>query len=664
MLATKPDIKTSSNIEGEVVEMALDTSAMGQAHLASVLSNMYSDPRRAVLREYSTNAWDAHNHDGIERPIEVTLPTSLDPMLKIRDFGRGLDREAIRNIYSKYGTSESRNSETATGALGLGSKSALTYSDSFVVVSVKDGKRIQVSVSKTQAMPTMTIMSETDTDEESGTMVMIPTNRYDRFDDLAHEFFRFWPKGSVLVDGKSITRFDGRDDVSLIGEDILVEASPDEIYEVSSLHVFRGTTSYIVMGRVAYPIKPEYLPKVGLNYGQSMVAFMPVTAVDGQPPFDFAPSREDLMYTARTKACLAYVAKAFTEQIVAAIQREIDESPNRAAALRTMLKWSRNLGKLPNDALRYQGDDIPTDALTMNATVVPLDSYRLKDSNNETKISVGITDRALYLTGYDRLSFTATQKKKLVQYYQENDLGFYPEYFILLPGNVPPVAKSWIDKSRVHKWADVQAIKLPRASVNSVAGGRIPGSYDCYIDGNKVWEAEANSFDLDNPVFYVGAKMDEVSLYTNFLNKAVGEYTLVPLSPNRINKFKRLFPDAENASLYARRVAKEWFDQQSKADLKAVKLQDTYGYQSLKLIDPAKVEDPDLKRMAKAIRKDLTDFMRAYKVYARFYEPGNVSLDRNPLAKYHLWSDYAFRMHPEHVYTYLNAAYNAEKGTE
>ena len=192
MLAIKPDIKTSSNLDGEVIEMGLDQSAMGQAHLASVLSNMYSKPRTAVLREYSTNAWDAHLYDGVERPLEVTLPTPLDPMLTIRDFGRGLNEDSIRSIYSRYGTSESRESAFATGALGLGSKSALTYADSFIVVSVKDGKRIQVSVSKTAAMPTMTLMRdpvtgevEVDTDEPSGTTIMVPTNRYDTFENEA-----------------------------------------------------------------------------------------------------------------------------------------------------------------------------------------------------------------------------------------------------------------------------------------------------------------------------------------------------------------------------------------------------------------------------------------------------------------------------------------------
>lgn len=41
------------------------------AHLMSVLTDLYSDPEMAVIREYSTNALDAHRAAGINDPIEV-----------------------------------------------------------------------------------------------------------------------------------------------------------------------------------------------------------------------------------------------------------------------------------------------------------------------------------------------------------------------------------------------------------------------------------------------------------------------------------------------------------------------------------------------------------------------------------------------------------------
>ena len=47
------------------------------------------DAATAVIREYATNAADAHVEAGIsERPIEVTLPSRLNLQFKIRDYGK------------------------------------------------------------------------------------------------------------------------------------------------------------------------------------------------------------------------------------------------------------------------------------------------------------------------------------------------------------------------------------------------------------------------------------------------------------------------------------------------------------------------------------------------------------------------------------------------
>ena len=63
----------------------------------------YSNKELAPIREYSTNARDAHVQAGIPtRPIEITLPSRLSPELHIRDFGKGLTLEQITDVYFKY----------------------------------------------------------------------------------------------------------------------------------------------------------------------------------------------------------------------------------------------------------------------------------------------------------------------------------------------------------------------------------------------------------------------------------------------------------------------------------------------------------------------------------------------------------------------------------
>ena len=53
-------------------------------------SGLYSDKITAVLREIACNAVDAHVAAGkADEPIEVKLPTALDPSFYIKDWGTG-----------------------------------------------------------------------------------------------------------------------------------------------------------------------------------------------------------------------------------------------------------------------------------------------------------------------------------------------------------------------------------------------------------------------------------------------------------------------------------------------------------------------------------------------------------------------------------------------
>lgn len=65
------------NLSGETIAMSVDTASM--AHVLSVLTDLYSDPTLAVIREYSTNALDSHVEAGVKRPIDVSLPNAMTP---------------------------------------------------------------------------------------------------------------------------------------------------------------------------------------------------------------------------------------------------------------------------------------------------------------------------------------------------------------------------------------------------------------------------------------------------------------------------------------------------------------------------------------------------------------------------------------------------------
>jgi hypothetical protein len=111
------------------IGMTIDEGAM--AHIMSVLTDLYSDPIAAVIREYSTNGYDAHVEAGITRPIEVNLPSVYAQTFTVRDYGLGLDLDDLYRIYSRYGASTKRESNDVVGMLGLGCKSGLTFTNQF-----------------------------------------------------------------------------------------------------------------------------------------------------------------------------------------------------------------------------------------------------------------------------------------------------------------------------------------------------------------------------------------------------------------------------------------------------------------------------------------------------------------------------------------------------
>src|SRR6185437_4514816 len=133
---------------GDKIGMTVNQDSL--AHIMSVLTNLYENPLLAIIREYSTNAWDSHVAAGQTRPIEVTTPNMLTSTLKIKDYGVGMDKEDIRNIYSQYGASTKRGTNEQTGMLGLGCKSALTYTGQFNIIAVKAGIKTSVVVSRSE----------------------------------------------------------------------------------------------------------------------------------------------------------------------------------------------------------------------------------------------------------------------------------------------------------------------------------------------------------------------------------------------------------------------------------------------------------------------------------------------------------------------------------
>ena len=162
----------TTNIQGATQFGTTNNSAK----LFSMLSNMlYKNKERSVITELSSNAIDAHKLVGKEDvPIVVTMPTSLCPEIRIRDFGPGLSHENVIKFLTTYGESDKQQSNDFIGGYGIGSKSPASVSDTWSVHSYHAGVHRQYLIFVSgEGVPSLTKIVEKET-TETGLEVIVP----------------------------------------------------------------------------------------------------------------------------------------------------------------------------------------------------------------------------------------------------------------------------------------------------------------------------------------------------------------------------------------------------------------------------------------------------------------------------------------------------------
>lgn len=150
-------------------------------------SKLYSDPILAIVRELLCNAYDSHVVAGTtDIPIDITFPNNLENTFIIRDYGTGLSKESIYELYTTFFGSNKSNSNDLTGGFGLGSKTPFAYTTSFSVTSYYNGIESRYLVTKKDGYPTIYEISDTSTTEHNGLKIVIPISK-DNYDN--NKFF-------------------------------------------------------------------------------------------------------------------------------------------------------------------------------------------------------------------------------------------------------------------------------------------------------------------------------------------------------------------------------------------------------------------------------------------------------------------------------------------
>jgi hypothetical protein len=243
-----------SSHDFDSVECTIDAEDM--RYVASLLRNNYSNPPLAVVREISANALDANNEANATRKVEVTIPSKFNPHFCVRDFGNGLSQEDIFGLYSKYGKSTKRNSNSYIGAFGIGKFAPLSYGNSFTCVSFHEGVKSSYNVFVNENDDTKIVkMHEEPSDKPSGLSVEVAVadEDVDTFRTIIKAFFRFFPD-------KEMPKFIGvGDDEEFFNKyDIVLEAKDKSWFIIDDNQDYwsRGhSEAHAFMGRVHYPLQ-------------------------------------------------------------------------------------------------------------------------------------------------------------------------------------------------------------------------------------------------------------------------------------------------------------------------------------------------------------------------------------------------------------------------
>lgn len=303
-----------SNV-GEIGEFRIRNSAKAFNILSS---GLYSNKIKAVIRELSCNALDAHVAAGKkDTPFEVHLPHALEPWFAVRDYGTGLNHDQVTSIYTTYFESTKTNSNDFVGGLGLGSKSPFSYTDNFTVTAIKDGRKgIYTAFINESGVPSIALMTEEQCTEPNGVEVKFSVNErfdFEKFRSEARNVFEYFEHHPTILGFKDYKKIDRKYET----KDII----PGVHSYVDGNYMGRSTA---VMGNIPYPIEvPNAELVLGSHLNSLLKCGLEMHFDIGE--LDFQASREGLSYIAPTIAAIKAKLEAVTAQLAIHLATEADK---------------------------------------------------------------------------------------------------------------------------------------------------------------------------------------------------------------------------------------------------------------------------------------------------------------------------------------------------
>lgn len=164
--------------------------------------NIYSYPIRTAVQEYVNNGKDSNREAGNpDHMMDIDVPDSSKPVIRIRDYGTGLSPEGVDKVYRWTGKSTKRgrvtkNGTKLTGKYGIGGKIGYKICDVFNVNSYYNGIKYEFMAHKmNHKIGQFDMINQSPTTEPNGLEIILPlrsNNDIQVAKDAIRRIFEFW----------------------------------------------------------------------------------------------------------------------------------------------------------------------------------------------------------------------------------------------------------------------------------------------------------------------------------------------------------------------------------------------------------------------------------------------------------------------------------------
>lgn len=419
IIAEKTKEKVIQSHDFEQVNCTIDAEDM--RYVASLLRNNYSNTQLAVVREISANALDANREANVNRPIEIKLPTQLNPTFAVRDFGGGLSEQDIFGLYSKYGKSTKRDSNNYIGAFGIGKFAPLSYGDNFTCVSYHGGVKTtyNIFVNDDDDTKIARIGDPEPTNEPTGLSIEVAVADSDRdnFRKICLKFFRFF-------DDSEMPKFIGLEENESIQEvKFALESANGDwfVTEDDGTHnYYYNRKAHIIMGRVVYPLDPDAINVDNFISNEKSRRIVTEMIREGnfylRMPIGSVKlhhSREALEYNKSTQKALCRALYQASQEIIEIAKLKLADSADLWEAkvnhARIVNSLNHSLRNLFDNAFEWNGVKIDSARFTRDydhhdkVIITQMDREEDEDSRNGFKIksqkvsNVYCTNEAIFM---------------------------------------------------------------------------------------------------------------------------------------------------------------------------------------------------------------------------------------------------------------------------